>query len=178
MKRLSYEVTKLLSTMREPVTPSLNNLMTNSRTLMRSRHGTTLIETLIALALASVVLTAVVSMVITAVSTAATAKSRTTATRYAEEGIEVTRRARDENLWANFYKSYVGGTTWHVDPNYNLTTGSGLDLSPFQRGINITDSSVPNGAKNRVQVVVKVSWSDKGKTQTVQLDTYLSEWSH
>lgn len=147
-------------------------------TILRSSRATTLIETLVALALASVVLTAIIGMVVAAVATANTAKSRTTATRYAEEGIEVTRRARDETLWRTFYSTYVGNNTWHVDPSYNLTTGGGLDLSPFSRSINITDASTPNGAKNRVQVVSVVTWIDKGKTQKVQLDTYLTDWSH
>lgn len=155
-----------------------------------SSRGATLVETLVAIALASVVLTAVVGMVVSAVSTSTLSKSRTTATRYAEEGVEVARKTRDRTDWPTFFNTYVGISSWQVDPSFNLTNGTGLPLPPFQRSIRLTDASNQtcgnsqgqnsgqqgNSCVDRVQVVTRVTWQDKGKTQQVELVTYLTKW--
>lgn len=155
-----------------------------------SSRGATLVETLVAIALASVVLTAVVGMVVSAVSTSTLSKSRTTATRLAEEGVEIARKTRDRTDWQTFFNTYIGTSTWQVDPGFNLTNGTGLSVSPFQRSIRLTDASnqtcgssqgqysgaLVNSCVDRVQVVTRVTWQDKGKTQQVELVTYLTKW--
>lgn len=145
-------------------------------TVFKSERGATLVESVVAIALASIVLTAIVGMVVSAVATSTLSKSRTSATRYAEEAVEVARKTRDRTDWDNFYNTYVNSTAWKVDGTLNLTSGDGLSIAPFTRTVSFTNASSPPGARDRVQVEVKVTWLDKGQTQEVALVTFLTEW--
>lgn len=147
---------------------------------LKSQRGATLVETLVAIALASVVLTAVVGMVVSAVSTSTLSKSRTTATRLAEEGLEVARKTRDRTDWDSFYNNYVNSTNWKVDQVAGdivlNTSGSSLPTPPFTRNVTFSNASNPAGNRDRVQVSSTVTWNDKGKVQEVELVSYLTKW--
>ena len=148
--------------------------------IIKSQSGATLVETLVAIALASVVLTAVVGMVVSAVATSTLSKSRTTATRLSEEGIEVARKTRDRTDWDSFYNTYVNSNIWKVDQVAGdiilNTSGSSLPTLPFTRTVEFSNASNPVGSRDRVQVISKVTWNDKGKLQEVKLVSFLTKW--
>lgn len=144
---------------------------------LRSPKGLTLVETVVAIALASVVISAIVGMVVLGVATSTTAKARTTATRFAEEGMEAARAARDKTDWSNFWNTYVNSTVWHIDNTGNLTSGAGLAIAPYTREVHISNSSNPLGNNDKAQVDVKVTWVDKGKTEIVELVSFLTKWA-
>lgn len=148
--------------------------------VLRGQSGATLVETLVAIALVSVVLTAVVGMVVSAVATSTLSKSRTTATRLAEEGIEVARKTRDRTDWDSFYNAYVNSNSWKVDLVAGdiilNTSGSSLPTAPFTRTVTFSNASVPVGGRDRVQVISTVTWNDKGKIQEVKLVSFLTKW--
>lgn len=154
-----------------------------SLTLLRSERGATVVEAVVALALAGVIVTALMSMVVSALSTSTVSKNRTFATRYGEAAVESIRNVRDSLNWSDFYTNYVqgrSGTTWYLDSSGNLTSnvGSAADITPFTRKITFTDDT-PSGStpKTRVFVDVKVTWNDRGQTQTEEETTYLTQWS-
>jgi type II secretory pathway pseudopilin PulG len=158
--------------------------------LLNSQSGATLIETVVAIALTSIILTAIMAMVITAVSTSTNSKSRTAATRYAEEGTDTVRTVRDSLNWSDFYQTYIknqGSTIWYVTCSYSLTTtapvagvcssdsGLAVYIIPYTRQIKILDDST-SGNKDRAIVDVTVTWNNHGKTENVELVTYLTNW--
>ncbi len=145
---------------------------------LRSQHGSTLVESVVAIGLASVIVSAIVGMVVSAIASSTAAKSRTTATRYAEEGLEVARLTRDRNSWASFYPSYVNASVWHVGATNTLVTSTDTGIiSVYTREIRFTNASSPTTNNDRVQVDVQVKWIDKGKNEVVQLVSYLTKWA-
>lgn len=142
-----------------------------------SVRGSTLVESVIALGLASVVITAIVGSVVTSLAASTSAKTRTTATRYAEEGVEAARLTRDSQSWNTFF-ALAGTATYHVGSDFKLTTGADTNISSiYTRTIKLTNISNPPGSNDKVQVNVTVNWTDRGKTEAVNLVSYLTKWS-
>jgi prepilin-type N-terminal cleavage/methylation domain-containing protein len=149
-----------------------------------SSRGVTLIESVVAIALAGVIITAVVAIAVSALSTSTLSKSRTTATRLAEEGQEVARATRDKSNWDDFWATYVGKPAWGIDTNLNLVATSDYTVTippcvnpcPFKRKVTIADASTPAGAQNRATVTISVTWVDRSLTQEVKLVSYLTKW--
>jgi len=160
--------------------------MNKTAYLIRSQKGATIIEVIIALALASIILGSIVALAANSLASSTESKLRTQSTHYTEEGIEIVRALRDSQGFNTFYSSYANGNTYYIqsDSNqgYSLTTTSGNDYltsinlnPPFSRTVVITD---PGSAGNRVLVEVKVSWISRGHSDSVIEDTYLSQWAY
>lgn len=146
--------------------------------ILRSQLGSTLVESVVAIGLASVIISAIVGMVVSAIASSTAAKSRTTATRYAEEGLEVSRLTRDKNSWTTFFANYVNASVWHVGSSNVLVTSPDTGVtSVYTREIRLTNTSSPLTNNDRVQVDVQVKWIDKGKNEVVELVSYLTKWA-
>ena len=121
----------------------------------RKNQGQSLIEVLTALAIAILVIVTLVAGVTYAIRNLTHAKNQALATQYAQEGIELARKARDESP-----------ATFFTDGSCNIEEPLGV----FSR----ERWCVLDGEMMDVRVVV--SWSEGSKTHATTLETKLSNW--
>lgn len=120
--------------------------------------GQSLIEAIAAIALVILVVTALVGLAVGALQTASVSRNRSHAVAYAQEGMEKVRASRDQNDWATF-------TSGCQSP-----PGLPSLPPPFDRLVTCT------GSGNTRRITVRVSWTDALGNQSVDLDTYLTNW--
>lgn len=135
------------------------------RNSLSAGKGQTLVEMIVALAVAILIITSLVAGTVTAVRNAGFAKNQSLATKYAVEGMEEARIYRDQNGWDKFWTDKVSSTE-----------GPAVVGSIFLKTIEYKDVSEPVGAENRAQVTVIVSWTEGGRTHKSELTTYLTKW--
>jgi Tfp pilus assembly protein PilV len=119
--------------------------------------GQTLLEALLTLSLIIVVVTGITATIITSLSNARYGKTQAVATQYAQEGIEILRKIRNNNY-----------SVFKISGDYCLSKGatdlqsSGTCLAPnlenYIRNVNITHSGC---ATDVARVTVNVLWSDR-----------------
>jgi type II secretory pathway pseudopilin PulG len=142
----------------------------------RYEQGQTLLEIVVAVGVIALVLTALVTAVTASLRFSQSGRFRSQAVKYAQEGIELTRKLRDTRPWTEFTTySGAGTATWCLSESGEWTTsdGSGCPLTPtsnFWRTITLT----LNGSV--MDVVSSVSWGERTQSSTVTLRTYLSDW--
>lgn len=134
---------------------------------MKTYSGISLLEVIIAMAVAVVLISGLVFSVTASIRNSQFAKSQTLATKLAQEGLEKIRGYRDQNTWATF-------TTPVGSPNCgNLSTmGIAAPPSPFTRIVACVDTT-PSDVDKR-KVTVTVSWTDPMGTHQSQLTSYFS----
>ncbi|RJQ37115.1 hypothetical protein C4559_03995 [Candidatus Microgenomates bacterium] len=128
--------------------------------LHNSEKGQTLIEILIAMSAAVIVLSAITLTVISALSNAQYSKNQNLATQYAQEGMEVVRKIRDNdwNAFAGFSGKYCLSKGSFNLGNSVAVCSQNVDL--FVREININPNSADCNSGTQTQVAVSVKWSD------------------
>lgn len=137
--------------------------------LLRVRRGQSLIEAIIALAIALIVITGLVVLAVGAVRTATLSKNRSLAVQYAQEGIEALRSIRDRDF-SELPAS--GGPHRLVWTGSEWTAVAGTEtITFFKRSFT---ASEPSSGKLRFDLTV--SWVDSGGTHNVDLITYLADW--
>ncbi len=125
------------------------------------KNGQSLIEVIVAMAVAILIVGGLLSAVIVAVRNSQFAKSQVLATKYAEEGMENTRQQRDTN-WDTFWTKK--GTT----EGPAIISGT-----TFSRSIKYED--VSGGAGDKMKVTVTVSWTDTIGTHKSELVSYFTK---
>lgn len=130
------------------------------RRFFKKKEGQSLLEVLVALAVALLVILALVQAVTTAIKSSGFAKRKAQATSLAQEGIEKVRGLRDQSSWDNFKSSCN---------NYNV--GAVSDPTIFTRTVSCSEET-----PDKIKVVVKVAWTDAGKTQNSQIISYFTQW--
>lgn len=148
-------------------------------------RGQTLIEALVALAVAVMVISAISAAVTTSLSNAQYSKNQNIATHYAEEGMEYMRKLRNQdwnqylaNTTFNFLSDGAGGTNvWAVSCLINSSGGPSLDpltnatgtcgtfdsSNSFIRTVRGEKESTDCGGSSGVdirKIAVTVAWSD------------------
>lgn len=163
----------------------------------RNRLGMSMVEVVVAMGVLVLVGGALVALVLQAVAMSNSAKMRSIATRYAEEGMEIVRSIRGPQVdWVSFVDSctpspvngyYITtGTTFHCDSGGILVScdtfipvsdcGSledNVGYAKFKRIIRIVASGSPTDS---VSVTVTVSWKDQGKDRNIVLVSNLTKW--
>ena len=160
--------------------------------LPRTRKAFTLVETLIAITVASLVLTAVTGLILLTLRTSNRNLHTAQALAYAQEGIEVMRFFRDSNVlqnyeWWGLDQGSVGGTGFSVHPGEKPLTlfiqpgepwrfgGDGkLENAkgfPFTRYIEVSSVDA-----DTIQVTSVVRFTELGRERQVKLSTYLTDW--
>lgn len=147
---------------------------------MKRRHahnqGQTLLEIVVAVGVIAVVLTALVTAVTASLRFSQAGRFRSQAVKFAQEGIELTRKLRDTRPWAEFTTySGTGTADWCLDESgqWTASDGTGCPITPtsnFWRTVTLT----LNG--NVMDVTSVVSWGERTQSSTVSLRTYLSDW--
>ena len=123
-----------------------------------NNQGQTLVEVVLALAVASLVLLALTRVVTISLKSAQFSKNQTLATHHAQETMEVIRAYRDQNSWTDF----------SIKANCESPTGLPGLTTGFNRDIDCTI------AGDKVTVIVTVSW-DEGAHET-KLTSYFTQW--
>ncbi|OGD62567.1 hypothetical protein A2160_06000 [Candidatus Beckwithbacteria bacterium RBG_13_42_9] len=127
------------------------------------QRGQTILEVLIALAVAGFILTAIAATMVITLNNAQFVKQKAQALHYLEEGIENVRISRDTSSdWNTFVLA-------HTTPQQE-----NLDGGTFTRITTVTVGAPPND--DRVTGVVTVSWSDVKGTHQVISTTILGQW--
>lgn len=158
----------------------------------RKGAGFTLIEVIIAISIIVVGIISCISLISSSVSGATTGKSKIIAAGLAQEGVEIVRNIRDNN-WANYkrtidtWRDGLSEGDWLVQyNNQSLIPYSNMQLKKnlnglyqyvigantgFYRKINI--SYIGN---NQIKVLSEVTWQEKGKNQSIQIENRLYNW--
>jgi len=135
--------------------------------------GQSLLEVLIALAIAVIVVLALVRAVTVAIRNASFARSQASATKYAQEGMEWLRAERDKK-WSDF--SDRAGATYCLNELSWPAAGpcfssSFITGTSFQREAVLTDLG-----GDKIEAKVEVSWQDAQGTHQSQLFSYFTKW--
>lgn len=158
--------------------------------LNKSESGFTLTEALVALVILTIAILPALYTSQLAVNISASIRNSLVAANLSQEGIEVIRAMRDAN-WLNsvpFDQGLVG--TWRVEWNSDTpidTSGSGNPNLKINNGIyNYTPSGTDTPFKRTITVtkinsgdlrlVVNVSWTERGRDKSVQLESHLFDW--
>jgi len=132
------------------------------------KNGQSLVEVVVALAVAGLVILAIIAGVTVAIRNATFAKNQTLATKFAQEGMEWLRSQQDKD-WAAF--AVRAGQTFCLN-NLTWSTGS----CPFALGGIFKRQAVLSGSEPRLEVRVTVSWQDTAGTHQSELTSYFSKW--
>ncbi len=128
---------------------------------MRERKGQSLIEVIVAMAVAIIIVGGLLVAVIVAVRNSQFAKSQVQATKYAEEGMENTRQQRDTD-WDTFWAKK------------DTTDGPAvISGTIFSRSVKYED--VSGGADDKMKVTVTVSWTDTVGPHKSELVSYFTK---
>ncbi|MFZ5845377.1 MAG: hypothetical protein ACOY0S_02810 [Patescibacteria group bacterium] len=134
--------------------------------------GQSLIEVVVAVGVVVILATGLIVATTSALKSSQFARTKSLAIRYAQEGMELTRRLRNSG-WAVF--STRSGL-WCLDKAGNWTQAApscavNVD-NLFTRGVTFNWNSL----SERMEVTVNVAWSDAGSTHDTQLVTYFTQW--
>jgi len=141
---------------------------------MKSQHGQSLLELIIAIGIFGIVISSVAFLILDSYVTGRLAREITQAGFLAEEGIEAVRSIRD-NSWDDLslgsHGLAISGNHWifQVPPE-------GTDISGQLRGgtrvINVGEID-----PDRKKIISQVNWEfSKIRSQQIQLVTYLTNW--
>lgn len=142
------------------------------------QRGQSLVEIVVILGVVAVLVTGLVGVSSSALRASESGKSRTRATKYAAQGLELTRRLRDSG-WTTFYTygNTDPGKRWCVDGTGVWTPeASGCDINIEQQYTRRVTIEWIDATK--VEVNSMISWveGDSTNPQTVSLTTYLTRW--
>ncbi len=144
--------------------------------------GQTLIEVMLALAIAVVILSAITVAVISALGNAQFSKDQNIATQYAQQAMESMRRIRDNSSWSTFQSSYSQTSVYcmgasDTTPAVKTVGGScplingtfirelQFDYSSTQCGFPTPGPGGPTPVPIGVKVQVNVKWQDSKCTE-------------
>lgn len=136
----------------------------------KKAKGQSLLEVLIALAVAVIVVLALVRAVTVAIRNASFARSQASATKYAQEGMEWIRSQRDER-WTNLLNQ-ANDSTYCLNTLSWASGGCSFSLGgKFKR-----EATVKPPVGDKIEVEVKVSWQETDRTHKSQLYSYFTKW--
>lgn len=122
--------------------------------------GQSLVEVIIALAVAVIVIIALVRVVVTSIHNASFARNQALATKYAQEGLEKLRAYRDQNTWQNF--------TINCTSTLRSVSLPSLFVLSADTGCNCGGDSC--------EIKIAVSWRDAAGLHKSELTTRLTKW--
>jgi type II secretory pathway pseudopilin PulG len=134
------------------------------------QKGQTLVEAIVVIGMVMLMVTGLISGTTAALKSSQSVKTRSEATKYAEDGIETLRLMRDTN-WSSI-ASYVdtGSNCFNNDGKFSGVCTPTSDT-------NLTRKVTLNSAgANTIHVNVTVTYSEGGVLKAIPIDTYLTQW--
>lgn len=148
--------------------------------MMKKRNftGQSLIEAVVAVGIVIILVTGLIVGTTASVHRAVSSSSRSLAVKYAQEGMELARKVRD-NGWMTlieYNNTYCVGKDSLVPvptptPVVGAACSANID-SIYTRSI--TFAYAPD--TQIMTIDVNVSWYEAGQTRSIALQTYLSQW--
>lgn len=141
-----------------------------------TQSGQTLLELVVALGVVAVVLMGLVSAVTSSLRYGQASRFRSRSVKYAQEGIELTRKLRDANTWDVFAAySGTGTKSWCLSESgvWSADDGTGCSMaagSLFRRSVSFTWNDPV------MEVTSVTSWGEHVSSTTVTLKTFFSAW--
>lgn len=136
------------------------------------QRGQTLAEVVVALGIVLILVTGLIVGGTSAIRTSDQGRMRSKATQYAQEGLELTRKRRDEN-WATFQAT---SGLWCLDKEGVFSQAVGVCPvnidNTFTRGVTFTW----NAGALRMEVTMTVTWQDGSSPHKSELVTYFTQW--
>lgn len=127
---------------------------------LREEKGQSLVEVIVALAVALIVILALVRVTVTSIHNASFAKNQALATQYAQEGMEKIRAYRDQNDWSTFVA------------NCDATLNSFVPPPPFS----LSPTTGCTCGSNSCTIKEVITWTDSQGTHKSELATRLTKW--
>lgn len=140
--------------------------------MKHTQKGQTLLELVIAIGVVAIIITGLVIAATSSLRYGQESRLRSTAVKYAQEGLELARQIRDTQPPATFL-SYAG--VHCLDYQGNWTDGSS-GCGPIQSGSPFTRIVTFAWADPTMTVTSEVRWSLGGTQTSTQLQTYLTQW--
>lgn len=138
--------------------------------------GQSIVEVIIIVAIVAMIVSGLVAATVASIKSATFANTKSQATKYAQEGVEITRRERDLS-WNTFFSRR--DQTWCMD-----TAGQWSQVIPcplidnkFTRTVQLTwNGADPDPTKRRMEVVATVTWQLGAATHRSEIRTYFTQW--
>ncbi len=158
--------------------------------MQKSGSGFTLIETLVGIALLVGVLVGPVTFLSTSFTRAGPSEDRLTSLYLAQEGVELVRAIRDNNVlaelaWNNglsdgtYEIDYNSGLTAYSNPGTKLLFDTATGIYSYDSGVNskfVRRVTISNLSGTQMRVTSTVEWNDRFGTRSVQLQEVLYNW--
>ncbi len=159
---------------------------------IKRQRGFSVIELLIALAIATIVVSGITGLMIQSMHYVAWSEHRWQATTLGSGAIEALTNLKEQS-WSTFSGYSTDGRIYRLQPsgdNWSLVESAGgevigvftrrISLSPVCRQVSTNELAVC-GSETVVDpesrlVTVAVEWSERGSTQSVTLEEYLDNW--
>lgn len=146
------------------------------------QRGQTIIELVVMVGVIVVIVMGLVVASTTSLSRSRSTRSRSIATKYAQEGIEIVRNLRNSTTWSSFNTSYVGNPdprVWCVNDAGSMVAANGAGncspafnvVSEYKRTVSLEYIN-----DDKVLVIATVLWRESQADATSVLQTYLTSW--
>lgn len=139
--------------------------------------GQTMVEIIIVVGIVIIILSVVVTSAVRSLQTTTFSTSKSQATAYAKEGIELARAQRDAG-WYLFESKGVGGIDWCVDEQGVWTQGSVCATKIdgiFTRIVRLTLDAT-NPSQKQMNIQSTVTWQEGAETRRSEIITVLTQW--
>lgn len=142
---------------------------------MRDQQGQSLVEMIVVVGMVVLLTTGIVAGTTMSLSRAQTSQMRSDALVFAQSGLELARKKRDQG-WNAFAALgtpatiYCVGSDESFAPSQVPCTAANINTI-YTRSVTLT-----LGIDEVMRVVSSVSWGDQGPLHRIQLTTYLTQW--
>lgn len=134
------------------------------------KSGQLVLETLVAIGVTSLVLVGLLAVISRGIKNTDLASQFSQASSYAEEGLEMARKARDQaDSWDDFKTDFDGDKGLASDLSWNGCDSGNVGI--FTRCVNFSNTT------DKSTVTVTVSWTEGGRSHQVEAVTFLTKWS-
>lgn len=141
------------------------------------QHGQSMVEIIIVIGIVLIIVTGLVVASTAALKGTRFTSTKSPATKYAQEGLELARKLRDTSWSAFFVKKDETGGLWCLNESGQWSGASGSVTNCANNVAGIYTRSVTftwDGA--RMRIMATVSWIDGATTHKSELITYLTQW--
>lgn len=144
-------------------------------THLQSARGQTLVEVIVVVGVVILLVTGLVAGTVSSLRTNQSGRDRALATKYVQEGIELSRKLRD-NSWSTFFSyGLPAGKLWCLSKvgTWSDTLPCSINIDTvYTRSVSFTWDV----ANSRMEVKSTVSWNDGNGNHQSQLSTYFTQW--
>lgn len=155
-----------------------------------NQKGISVIEILIATAVLGIALVSLLGLINSSLHTSSLIKQNTQVDALIQETMEAIRNFRDNTVWdsnglgvltknADYYpRKAIDGLSWELVPGEETIDEIARKVVFYRAYRDENDDISENGIEDpdTLKAVATVSWPEKGKTKSVEVSTYFTNW--